>query len=79
MDKVQALGVLLGIQRHDKQPTPPQWRRMIRAFETLGLTPAEMRDAAGHWDITRSDGNPFNLDIPADAVPWPTGPRKESK
>ena len=50
-----------------------------RAFDALGLTAAEQREAARHLDTIQGDGKPWNKDIPAAAVPWPTGPRKETK
>jgi hypothetical protein len=56
MTKGQAIREIAIVCRAERPPTKGEFRRLIRAFETLGLTPGEMLDACRYLNVVRPDG-----------------------
>lgn len=72
MDKADAISVLIDVTKSTNQPRKPLWNRMLRAFNTLGLSLDEQRRAARSLDVIQSDGRPWRAE---NSAPWPVGER----
>jgi signal recognition particle subunit SEC65 len=70
MTKGDALRVILvEHNRQNREPSQAEFRRLMRAFTALDLTPDEMLDACRHLGIAHATGQTINPDL-ADLLPW---------
>jgi hypothetical protein len=75
MTKAEAVGLVVDVSRQANQPAPPTFRRLVRAFETLGLSVEDMREACRGLDICNTAGLCYRADL-RDLAPWARRPAK---
>lgn len=68
LTKVEAINELTTQATRTKQPTVTQWRRILRALDSLDLSPGEARDVCRGLDIVDEKGKPFY--VTGVIVPW---------
>jgi hypothetical protein len=69
MTKADAVGFIVDVSRQQNQPAPVTFRRLLSAFETLGLSVEDMREACRGLDICNTAGLCFRADL-RDLAPW---------
>jgi len=69
-NKVEAVAVLVDVCKRDRQPNAAEFRRLLRAFRSLGLDLVEQRHACRTMDIVKPTGRPWSSDL-VSIVPWP--------
>ena len=67
--KGQAVREIAIVCRAERRPTKGEFRRLIRAFETLGLTRDEMLDACRRLNIVGRDGTFQDKEL-EQLAPW---------
>jgi len=70
MTRGEALRVILvENDRKNREPNVTGFRRLVRAFTALDLTPDEMLEAARHLGIAYATGETINPELAA-LTPW---------